>query len=513
MRPLYLRARFPLGVYIGHRSDKKQDLAPSPGRLHSALLHSAAQGSLGNNGEPTAESIAALEWLENHPPTGLLQPEYRLTNKSPETIVYRKSGTFDTSKGRIQYRSKDQKLAGGISVAEGFGYYWDEVPEDIANRITALSEDVGCLGEAHSMVVLEEMEFEPNLWRADNATIFTRDKQEREIAIPGRTRALMNAHKQRFKAKVNHKFVKTAKPASEIPSSSGLDSLYYAAAERTLSSDSPWTSAWFFSLDKPVPRHLRVELSVSIHRKLIAINGNNVSPIITGKYGSQNIAKLPNRLAIQYLPEKWSLTIGLEGNNMVLFIPQGTDEGDLKQIQEAKKIWNVYVRGFGRIKIHFTGESRSADKFWPEPKRGYTRLWKPLSPVIPDTRRVDLPGVNWTLGDTGLLSLGYIWRNRFSSKKRGQHKYVDIRDQVTAAGAAVHAAHSLPVRASDYVHRIPEHVVAQPYTAVFDLHGLSDDRTAVMVGQSRHLGGGLLAPFDISGDFTEAKEQSDDSDR
>jgi len=41
--------------------------------------------------------------------------------------------------------------------------------------------------------------------------------------------------------------------------------------------------------------------------------------------------------------------------------------------------------------------------------------------------------------------------------------------------------------------------VVQPYRAEVMLGDLAGDRTMVAVGQSRHLGGGLLVPCDLPG--------------
>jgi CRISPR-associated protein Csb2 len=40
-------------------------------------------------------------------------------------------------------------------------------------------------------------------------------------------------------------------------------------------------------------------------------------------------------------------------------------------------------------------------------------------------------------------------------------------------------------------------MVAQPYRATLGLGTLSDDTTLLAIGQSRHLGGGLLVPVNV----------------
>jgi CRISPR-associated protein Csb2 len=48
-----------------------------------------------------------------------------------------------------------------------------------------------------------------------------------------------------------------------------------------------------------------------------------------------------------------------------------------------------------------------------------------------------------------------------------------------------------------YVHRTAEGTVIQPYRATVRLGGLAGQQTVVAIGQSRHLGGGLLVPLDL----------------
>ena len=44
MTNLGILARFPLGVYQGHKADGSPDTFPDPARLQAALLSAAAQG-------------------------------------------------------------------------------------------------------------------------------------------------------------------------------------------------------------------------------------------------------------------------------------------------------------------------------------------------------------------------------------------------------------------------------------------------------------------------------------
>ena len=48
-----------------------------------------------------------------------------------------------------------------------------------------------------------------------------------------------------------------------------------------------------------------------------------------------------------------------------------------------------------------------------------------------------------------------------------------------------------------YAHKMPHGMTAQPYTALISAGDLLADTGVAAVGQSRHLGGGLLVPADL----------------
>jgi CRISPR-associated protein Csb2 len=57
-----------------------------------------------------------------------------------------------------------------------------------------------------------------------------------------------------------------------------------------------------------------------------------------------------------------------------------------------------------------------------------------------------------------------------------------------------------PLRTTDvdaYAHRVNNGAVVRPYTAVLWLGDLAGPQTVAAIGQSRHLGGGLLVPYDL----------------
>ncbi len=79
MPPLTIRAQFPLGVFQGHEDDGSPARLPDTARLYSALVNAAGNGTEAElrKGQLrlSSESVAALSWLETHPPTQLMVPE------------------------------------------------------------------------------------------------------------------------------------------------------------------------------------------------------------------------------------------------------------------------------------------------------------------------------------------------------------------------------------------------------------------------------------------------------
>lgn len=499
MTALSLMARFPLGVYYGHRADKSVDFSPSPARLHSALLNAAAQGSTSDNGQPTPKSLAALEWLEQNPPDGLFQPETFLTGDSSSRFIYRTVSSINKKR-----RTEQRRVSDGVAVADGFGYRWENAPEDVTGTIIALAEDVACLGEAHSIVVIEPADFSPNLELDPTASAFTPGGVPREVAQPGRTDELLQAFQAvnapKAPSAAADKFTRSEEPRPSPVPRHRVSTTMYRSAEQEKEISSPWTAGYFFELDKSVRLEHRVELCTAMHRALVSQVGFDVSPAITGKYLDATVDRPANRLAIQYLPASWAQQFGLDNDALVLFTPQGLTADDVEQISQARNITKLWGRRFGKISIRYSGFSRHGDDFWPAPQPGLRRFWRPLTPVIPETRRVKNNGVEWTLVDSGLLSLAYVWRDDMTVTQSGQRRYLELRDQAANKGAEVHSPVLHTKRAANYVHRTHRSVPVQPYNALFDLGELANDTTAVMVGQSRHLGGGFLAPFDVAVD-------------
>lgn len=133
--------------------------------------------------------------------------------------------------------------------------------------------------------------------------------------------------------------------------------------------------------------------------------------------------------------------------------------------------------------------------FWRAPGPGLERRWITDPAMVPDIRR---QGNDWTLADSTLVSIGFVYRDELPVPAgRDDRRYRAIAENVADRGVRVLRTHRLTTQTHRYAHRLPEHVVAQPYVANLDMGDLHEDDGLLAIGQSRHLGGGLLVPFDI----------------
>lgn len=513
MRELNLIARFPLGVYLGHRGQGLLDRLPSPARLHAALLNSAGQGTTAVRGEqglePSEAALAALTWLEHNPPIGIMEPEHRWVDTSSRRFAYREVSSINTNR-----RTEERRVSDGVAVAEPVGYRWHDVPEDVAETIETLCEDVSCLGEASSIVILEPGDVRPTIKLDPEGSAFDTNGLLVDIPTSGRTKELLGLHEGAYPRKkltlTADNFSRSEKPKSHQPTQRCVTEAFYQRADKSTSSQAPWDRVLLLAVEGEViePRD-RAAFCLATHRALISSIGAGASGMITGKY-VDGMVPPANRLAIQYLPPQYVRHHGIESGVLALMIPSDALSEDLEQLATGlagmKQVWN---RTVGRRRVTFTGTGLKAEEFWEKPEKGTVRLWRPQPVVVSEVRpprRQEAPA-GWSLADSGLLSLAFVWRSQLTAQGRGMALYSALQQQVADRGAFITDARTIGTRATNYVHRTPKDVTAQIWTGTFYLGDLADDRTLVAVGQSRHLGGGLLTPVDVPEEVFEAMKQ------
>ncbi|WP_024799838.1 type I-U CRISPR-associated protein Csb2 [Nocardia sp. BMG51109] len=547
-------AEFLLGTYTGHRSDGSPDPLPSPLRLHAALLNAAGQGMTaveGRNGlEPSPEARAALDWLEANPPTGLLLPDRRPCSRG--VTAYRKEGLIRKEGGEWKDKVTERAFSDSYALSGPLGWCWQAMPSTIRHTFEDLCRDVGCLGEATSPVRLRVAdEVEPTHLVDEGATSL--DPVEPGTvtvgtAEPGRAAALGIAHEAATRripsvSQDAHSSSEETRP-SVVPSgvASSTTRFRKAGSESVTQplADTPWPEVLVVPAQStstaPVPDEDRLAWCVALHRALVSQIGFGAPPELTGRY-FEGVQPPANRIAIQFIPAHHRHPLsdevrphtGTAGTFAVMLPPIGDRER--ATIYSALLALSTVYRADSNARAHGTvppatrGGKRArgpelrlgdptlirADTFWAAPDHDVVRLWRTDPLAIPETstRRRDSRR-RWTFRESAHLSIGLVWRDRFAADLQGAHRFERIAASVAdqhPGGRVIEAAAVPRSDVSLWVHKTAEHVATIPYRATLDLRALSDDRAIVAIGQSRHLGGGLLVPRDVPEQMLRERER------
>ena len=506
--PFAIVAEFPLGTYRGHRPDESLDPLPSPARLHAALLSAAGQGVradvTGAGLQPNTADRTALAWLETHAPDAISNPPS--VSNAGRAIAYRAEGFFGVRKKRRVLATREDRL-GSVALAAPVAWLWDDAPPtDVAAALAELCRDVAHLGTAESPVLLRVDSAVPTHRLDPEAGLLSGDGLEVEIPRPGRTAALEQAYAASV-GRVPSGSADRASRAEDAATSpverAALALARYVALEAPPPA-APWPTVVLLPVDEYLRPDARVAWSVALHRALVSRIGDGAPTLVTGRY-EPGVARPANRLAIQYVPSSIPGTPSSEtAGAFVLLIPADADPVDLATLDWA-------VRGLGEVRLGARRSIRLADDvrviegdaFWAPVPAGHVRVWITGTAAIPESRPVR--GRSWTIGDAALLSLGLVLRDRFVRPAKRADWYEALLAGVAGEGAAVLEAHKLNGADSRrYVHHVTPETAVQPYRAALRLGSLAGERTILAIGQSRHLGGGLLTPLDLPAGFLEA---------
>jgi len=515
-----ITAEFPLGTYRAHEGEGQLDRWPSPARLNSALLAAAGSGIRAIADEhglsPRAIDLAALDWLESNPPDGLALPLHRVN--ASDATAFRDLGLVGPGK-KVKRRAKvdSSEVAFSASVM----WVWEAgPPEDLATALDDLSADVPYLGSSDSPVRLGTLGtsrtvsharvVEPSLTngRGDDVDLVT--------ARPGRTAALVEDHRRRSaeaepsQARDRYRTDEDEERRPVVPDALGIER--YARVRPTMPDHTPWSELWVLPTTSgpgPITGSDRVRWAVALHRALVAVHGDGAPAMLTGHYAA-GVSKPANRIAIQVVDRGPAVAADLTAQQaFVLAIPSDAAPEDVMAVAEAcDRLSFVTARG-KRLNLASPADRPDpvgATGFWAPPRDGLTRVWA-VSPAVPDTR--PQRGASWTMADTVALSLALVHRSHFLDghirSLRGEHRYRALADAARAAGVVVLQSRKLDsANQTAYAHKVPEGLVVQPYVATVDLGRLGrGDTTWQAIGQSRHLGGGMLRPLDVDPAFLE----------
>lgn len=500
MPQLSIRARFPLGTYLGHKEGSKPSDFPDTARLYSALVHAAGTGSLAvevdGDLRPGPAAVRALTWLEEHPPSALAMPAMVKPPQS-QVLSFRSEGVPE-SKQKPFDRKVPKSQLDAVAVHGYFGWGWQEdAPVEVIATIEKLCNDVSCLGESESIAVLEVAEVQPTHRGGSPAGVLQK-RLPGELRVdspgPGRLELLETAYERVRPAMrptlAQDRMAWGARPALPLaPREAVVSRSYLPVVKPALF---PWTTALFLCVDQAIPREKTIRWCVAVHRALCGLLGPEATSMTTGVY-SRGIAQPANRLAIQSLPHET-----IQGRHgFVVLAPPTADAVELAAIEAAcRRLHQIRLTSAEQARVTSV-EVLDPLEFWPAPMPGMTRLWRPVDGLMPDTRIGSRPDRPWTFFDSALVAVGFLMRDRVGSFS-GRQRYRLLADEVASRGVRVIGARRIPnSRVERYSHKSPKGVIAQPYTAWFDLNGLLSDRCLFALGQARHLGGGLMAPVDF----------------
>lgn len=499
-------AVLPLGAYRARSAGEHLDPVPSPARLHAALLCAAATGPRaradGDRLHPSEADLGSLEWLEQHPPDGAVLP--RTSEVRHSTYAYRREGTLVTESGRPPFdKVVARPMVGLVAVDGPFAWTWtDPPPLPVRESLDALCADVSHLGNADTPVRLRVGQAQPTHRRDPAADLLlSASGLDVDVAAPGRTAALRAAYATSRTASSAAK--DRWSPSADVPRSAdnavpGRAPARYLSLAGEQEPPAPWETVLLAGFGGPadVPRgDEHVRWATAVHRALISLVGDGAPAVLTGSY-LPGTPRPANRVAVQILPPAAVRTADLEHDGAVLavLLPSGAAGPDLATVAGAFSRLNRVTWGRSTRTLRSL-PARSAPSFWlPAPPAPARRLFEVYPAAIPDTRPL---GRDWTIADAVALSVGLVLRDRpaLVGQGRGKDKHRDTARRVRQAGLVVHAVDRvMDGDLSRYVHRIDPTRVAQPYRARLSVGGLLDDRSLLCLGQSRHLGGGLLVP-------------------
>lgn len=501
-----ITAELPLGTYRGAGTDGRPEPLPSVARLHSALLCAAGFGPRavtadGGQG-PCEADEAALHWLEKHPPDGVVIPPLEVNRA--RVVAYRDDGTIKQAKGRGFTKKLPKAPDTAVAVAGRFVWSWREDPPPLVrDALTALCSDVPYLGTTESPVRLRAGtdQVRPTHELAREAKPFEHGAEDQDIdaCLPGRTAELVAAHARRTAAPRGGSraaYGTDEWSISDVPPREAVAPVRYRRGGP--SAGAPWSQAVLVPLSQRVPELYRVGWAVAAHRALIQLIGDGAPSLVTGEYPPGEV-RPANRLALHLLDDSAPVLGGsTSAGALVILLPEDAKAADLEVVANAVDSLRS-VRGPGGRLARVTGQPRvlPGSGFWARPEPGRLRLWRTVPAAVPDTR--GCRATEWTFAHAALLSVGFVWKalmGRVSGRR--DDYYRNLAQAVSDAGVAVVSAR--PVRTIEvgrYAHRVSPHAVVRPYAACLWLGDLATPTTVAAIGQSRHLGGGLLVPHDV----------------
>jgi CRISPR-associated protein Csb2 len=502
---LLIGLTFPLG-YSGSDAGTPEEL-PAHARLHEALLSGAAGGPWAEIEDrvlvPCPEHLAALEWLEQNEPLGMIMPATR--SVAPGARRYR-------------WRASPRVLAESdfeprTAFAGPVVYVWPPATEAVVRALRTLAREVTHVGRADSIAAVD-IAVSP---RAEGGSAVLERAEGRgsgrvmRVPLPGRTRALMSAHRLASSGG-SHTTGATGRQAPDrlVTGANTIATALRRFAPSLNEADWPFEEVWVLPVEVPgrtpsveaIAAKLRqpafrVPGAVEVHRAIVRAIGEDVPAFVSGREGDGPL-KGAGHLAIHLAD-----TAELGGAVVLLGIPTGVADADRELLLSAlPRARHVSARPAGwrgevvRFKLG-APLVRSALPFW---SAGAVLMGTEVPMVLDAAGRPR--NAPWSIEDAVVCSVGYAMRGvlqrdglEWEAGWRFRCRLVDtLRERY---GVTV-AARRVPRSASSYVHRVRTGELVVAVSALVNLGELGGDGGFLALGRARHLGGGLLVPVDVA---------------
>ena len=508
-----------------------------------------------------AQIVDALHWLESNPPDAIRLPYRMRRNEVSSTVFRKRGSAKENTGYQVDSQRAVRSTAYPDDEEGELIWQWEHGPESDSTRqaLAALVQEVPYLGEACSPVRLSPLSgpgdfpegypFDANhAWRrVDGDALFTSTARTKEFQAPseGHLNELQTGYATAYPRKVNDSTKKPPQWGTEqmpMPNTLTVHTQFVAYAEPSSAEPvnqimRPWNLAFFIPArvigDKrdhiaekggdwsPQGSSL-VSWCVALHRLLVKTWGYGASPMLTGKYVMKGVARPANNVAIQVLTAKElvdeSLCDQLPG--FLLLLPRDMPRDEVNALADVCASLQghrlYYGSGQGTLQLGEVDTTVDVDAIWRPVQPGCRRLWVPYPMCVSETRPIPDPDGShgkWTAKQGVALAVAHVWRDaivrqlpdrRDAVAKAGARKCLQYWDQADCVlngrnRVHVYGAHSVFYpQMNDYVHRTQPNTLITGLTSqiAFD-EDWNVERTAVAIGQSRHLGGGLLLPVDV----------------
>jgi CRISPR-associated protein Csb2 len=496
---LQIAVAFPLGAYSGSEYGTAEEL-PSPARLHEALVAAAAGGpwALRDGRVLVAREAhrAALEWLEQTEPVGLVPPAVTLTR--PRVTRYRFRGS--------PVAPVDTSFEPRAAVDGPVVYVWPQAPDDVVTSLREIAAEVTHVGRADSVAIVR---VSVGCEQPDGLHRLARRRgpgRVMRVARSGRTAALATAHKEASEPG-RHDTGSLGRQAPDLHVTGANETATGLSRFAPPQADVAWPFAEVMTLAVRAPPDVvrdlvqpgwRVAAAVGVHRAIVRAIGEDVPSFVTGRDGDGPLRDA-GHLAIHIADDRRS-----DGLRALLALPVGVADADRELLLAAldRPLRAAARRGpHGQERRWLTLEaplrSRSALPFWPQGGA----LMRTASPLVLDVAGQPRRG-RWTLEDAVICSIAYAMRSVL------EHDGIDwaggwaFRQEVVARLRERYRVGVLARRATVAAHRFAHRVDAGQLliavNAVVDLGRLAPHGGGFLaLGRARHLGGGLLVPVEV----------------